>query len=571
MRCATSSSRRRRRRTTLYDQLQGGGDFAALAKKFSEDTGSKANGGKLTISKGQTVAPFDQTAFLLKKNEISKPVKTEFGFHIIQPLGDVKAAKVTPLAEVKASIKQQLQQTKKNEAMTKWVDDLKKDYEDKVSYASRLHARRRPPPSTTTTTRPSSSRCLSAEALVELQELTRRLRRDCPWDREQTARTIVPHTVEEAYEVADAAGAGDPAKLLDELGDLLFQVYFLALLLEEEGHGDLETVARDVHAKLVRRHPHVFGEVEAETAGRVRERWEQIKSEQEGRDGDLPRRARLAAGAAAGAQAAAPRRGRRLRLARPRGAAREGARGARRAGGGGRARRASRARRPRPTRRSRTRSATSSSRSSTSRGALNVDPELALRATNARFVARVERAEELAAARGRALERAAARRAGPLLRPRQRSNCDELDRAACTAARFSTRAATRPSRWRSSSSPARSAAPPFPPALRPACTRRSSCATAARTWGGKGVAEGGRERRRRDRAARSPALDALDQAALDGTLIELDGTPNKGRLGANAILGVSLAVAKAAAAEAGQPLYRYLGGEAARRRCRCRC
>ena len=119
----------------IYNQLKAGADFAALAKKFSEDTGSKANGGKLTISKGQTVAPFDQTAFLLKKNEISKPVKTEFGFHIIQPLGDVKAAKVTPLKEVQDSIRQQLAQTKKNEAMTKWVEDLKKDYEDKISYA----------------------------------------------------------------------------------------------------------------------------------------------------------------------------------------------------------------------------------------------------------------------------------------------------------------------------------------------------------------------------------------------------------------------------------------------------
>jgi MazG family protein len=130
-----------------------------------------------------------------------------------------------------------------------------------------------------------------ADALVELQRLTERLRRDCPWDREQTVRTIVPHTVEEAYEVADAAGAGDDAKLLDELGDLLFQVYFLALLLEEQGHGDLETVARGIHEKLVRRHPHVFGDAEARTAGRVRERWETIKSEQEGREGvfhDVP-------------------------------------------------------------------------------------------------------------------------------------------------------------------------------------------------------------------------------------------------------------------------------------------
>ena len=124
-----------------------------------------------------------------------------------------------------------------------------------------------------------------ADALVELQELTERLRRECPWDREQTARTIVPHTVEEAYEVADAAGAGDDAKLLDEIGDLLFQVYFLALLLQERGTGDLESVARNIHAKLVSRHPHVFGDAEARTAGRVRERWEEIKRESEGREG----------------------------------------------------------------------------------------------------------------------------------------------------------------------------------------------------------------------------------------------------------------------------------------------
>ena len=130
-----------------------------------------------------------------------------------------------------------------------------------------------------------------ADALLELQELTKRLRRDCPWDREQTARTIVPHTVEEAYEVADAANADRPDKLLDELGDLLFQVYFLALLLEEQGQGDLEQAARAVHEKLVRRHPHVFGEVEARTAGRVRENWERIKTREEGREGifhDVP-------------------------------------------------------------------------------------------------------------------------------------------------------------------------------------------------------------------------------------------------------------------------------------------
>jgi nucleoside triphosphate diphosphatase len=124
-----------------------------------------------------------------------------------------------------------------------------------------------------------------ASALVDLQELAERLRRDCPWDREQTARTIVPHTVEEAYEVADAAVAGDDAKLLDELGDLLFQVLFLSLLLEERGVGDLATVARGIHEKLVRRHPHVFGEAQVDSAGAVKKRWEELKTEQEGREG----------------------------------------------------------------------------------------------------------------------------------------------------------------------------------------------------------------------------------------------------------------------------------------------
>jgi MazG family protein len=129
------------------------------------------------------------------------------------------------------------------------------------------------------------------EALTELDALARRLRRDCPWDREQTAKTIVPHTVEEAYEVADAALADDDVKLLDELGDLLFQTFFLSLLLEEKGQGDLETVARGIQDKLVRRHPHVFGQEELASAAAVRTRWERIKREQEGREGifhDVP-------------------------------------------------------------------------------------------------------------------------------------------------------------------------------------------------------------------------------------------------------------------------------------------
>jgi uncharacterized protein YabN with tetrapyrrole methylase and pyrophosphatase domain len=106
----------------------------------------------------------------------------------------------------------------------------------------------------------SASRAEVERALGRLDELTRRLRRDCPWDREQDERSIVPHTVEEAYELADAAQRRDDAKLLDELGDVLFQVHFLALLLEERGAGDLAAVAEHCRRKLIRRHPHVFGE-----------------------------------------------------------------------------------------------------------------------------------------------------------------------------------------------------------------------------------------------------------------------------------------------------------------------
>ena len=123
-------------------------------------------------------------------------------------------------------------------------------------------------------------------ALMRLDEITRRLRLECPWDREQDERSIVPHTVEEAYELADAAHTGDDAKLRDELGDVLFQVYFLALLLEERGQGDLAAVAEHCRAKLIRRHPHVFGERAAETAGDVVRNWNEIKREDE-RGGEI--------------------------------------------------------------------------------------------------------------------------------------------------------------------------------------------------------------------------------------------------------------------------------------------
>ena len=125
------------------------------------------------------------------------------------------------------------------------------------------------------------------EALAQLDDLTRRLRRECPWDREQDERSIVPHTVEEAYELADAANAGDDAKLLDELGDVLFQVHFLSLLMEERGAGDLAAVAEHCRQKLIRRHPHVFGDAEARDAAQVLRNWDAIKSGEPGREAGI--------------------------------------------------------------------------------------------------------------------------------------------------------------------------------------------------------------------------------------------------------------------------------------------
>jgi len=132
----------------------------------------------------------------------------------------------------------------------------------------------------------------AARALERLDAITHRLRVDCPWDREQDERSIVPHTVEEAYELADAARSGDDAKLLDELGDVLFQVHFLSMLLEERGAGDLAAVAEHVTEKLIRRHPHVFGETEVANAGEVLRNWDRIKQDEDGREpgifGEVP-------------------------------------------------------------------------------------------------------------------------------------------------------------------------------------------------------------------------------------------------------------------------------------------
>jgi nucleoside triphosphate diphosphatase len=130
--------------------------------------------------------------------------------------------------------------------------------------------------------------------LGRLYDLTTKLRQECPWDRKQTQESIIAYTLEETHELADAIHdrdvRGDDA-VLGELGDLLFQVYFLASVAEEQGLYHLGDVAAGIHSKLVRRHPHIFGEGQAETPEEVRKTWDTIKREAEGREGifhDVP-------------------------------------------------------------------------------------------------------------------------------------------------------------------------------------------------------------------------------------------------------------------------------------------
>lgn len=134
--------------------------------------------------------------------------------------------------------------------------------------------------------------------LWNLYELTRRLRRDCPWDRKQTQESIVAYTLEETYELLDAVrervgrGVEGDMAVRGELGDLLFQVYFLACVAEESDLYDLGQVATGIHEKLVRRHPHIFADAWAETPDQVRQNWDTIKRESEGREGifhDVPK------------------------------------------------------------------------------------------------------------------------------------------------------------------------------------------------------------------------------------------------------------------------------------------
>jgi len=131
----------------LYRQLRQGGDFAALAKRFSQDPASKAEGGKFTAQQGATVPEFDQTAFELETGELSQPVKTQFGWHIIEATSAVKPKATQELSDVESQISDQLLEEQKNARINEWIEELRKRFEDDVAYAPGFE----PPPAETTT------------------------------------------------------------------------------------------------------------------------------------------------------------------------------------------------------------------------------------------------------------------------------------------------------------------------------------------------------------------------------------------------------------------------------------
>jgi ATP diphosphatase len=129
-------------------------------------------------------------------------------------------------------------------------------------------------------------------ALIDLMARLRDPERGCPWDQKQTFATIAPYTIEEAYEVADAIEKGEPEKIRDELGDLLFQVVFHARMAEERGWFDFARVASSIHDKLVRRHPHVFAGKVVDNESELSRSWEEQKARERGNVGvlaDVPR------------------------------------------------------------------------------------------------------------------------------------------------------------------------------------------------------------------------------------------------------------------------------------------
>ncbi|MBW4551194.1 MAG: nucleoside triphosphate pyrophosphohydrolase [Aphanocapsa sp. GSE-SYN-MK-11-07L] len=128
-------------------------------------------------------------------------------------------------------------------------------------------------------------------ALQELIDVVAQLRSPqggCPWDLAQTPLSLTPYVIEEAYEVVDAIRQGEPTAIAEELGDLLLQVVLQAQIASEDGQFSLQEIAAGISSKLIRRHPHVFGDLQVESIDQVRANWEQIKAQERGESPDQP-------------------------------------------------------------------------------------------------------------------------------------------------------------------------------------------------------------------------------------------------------------------------------------------
>jgi peptidyl-prolyl cis-trans isomerase C len=132
----------------LHAQLEDGADFAKLARQYSTDPASKKDGGKFTAQQGATVAPFDKVAFDLDTGELSEPVKTQFGWHIIEAVGDIEEKSTQDLSEVEEQIRSTLLEEKKNTRINEWIEELRARFEDQTAYAPGFEP---PPPAETTT------------------------------------------------------------------------------------------------------------------------------------------------------------------------------------------------------------------------------------------------------------------------------------------------------------------------------------------------------------------------------------------------------------------------------------
>ena len=126
--------RTRARADWIYARIKAGASFAALARRYSLDPGSRNRGGRLTIGRGQTVKGFDRVAFSLRVGQVSRPVKTQFGWHVIKALSRIRPGRETPLEDVREPIRAYLVQTRRNELMNRWLEALKQEYAGKIVY-----------------------------------------------------------------------------------------------------------------------------------------------------------------------------------------------------------------------------------------------------------------------------------------------------------------------------------------------------------------------------------------------------------------------------------------------------